>query len=259
MPLELVIISVSRRGDGVSLIGYGAVVPGQYGFVRLVAPTPNGILYPDQHRIGEIAEPRPYDLLRVEAPWADSRPTQPENRVVDDSEWTLLERPASRPHLLRLERTAVSRGPLFGTTARAVLVTRVSQTESILYIEPQDVEAICGWDGSKERYRTRLRFTNGGDLYDLPLTDRHYSQVLLRRGEGVYSLNELGCRAPSGLRLVVTLGEPFHGWCYKMVAGVLPRRTATLFRDAATPPFFTQDRNAFDDALESPRAFVAGA
>src|SRR6187431_3218259 len=229
MPLDLVIVSVSRRGDGLSVTGYGAVVPGRYGFVRLVAPTPDGILYPEQHRINEVAEPRPYDLLRVEAPWADSRPTQPENRVVNDSEWTLMERPASRPHLLRLERTAVSGEPLFGTTARAVRATGFNQTASILYVEPQNVDAICRWDDSTEKYRTRLRFTSGGNLYDLPLTDRNYSQILLRRGEGVYSLNEVGCRAPLGLRLVVTLGEPFHGWCYKMVAGILPRRTATLF------------------------------
>ena len=230
MPLDIVVVSVSRRADGCSLIGYGAAVPGKYGFVRLVAATPSGVLYLEGHRMGGMAEPRPFDLIRVEAPWADSRPTQPENRVVDDTEWELLERPASRPHLVRLERTPVSNGPLFGTAGRAVRAAGYDLEESILFVEPHDTAAVCEWDSAKERYRGRLRFTSGGNRYNLPLTDYRYARILRERGEGVYTLSQLGCRAPHGLRLVVTLGEPFHGWCYLMAAGILPRRTVGLWR-----------------------------
>ena len=232
MPLDIVVVSVSRRADGCSLIGYGAAVPGKYGFVRLVAATPSGVLYLEGHRMGGMAEPRPFDLIRVEAPWADSRPAQPENRVVDDTEWELLERPASRPQLVRLERTPVSNGPLFGTAGRAIRAADFDLEASILYVEPQDTEAVCEWDGAKEKYRGRLRFTSGGNRYDLPLTDWRFARILLGRGEGVYTLSQLGCRAPHGIRLVVTLGEPFHGWCYKMAAGILPRRTVGLWRPA---------------------------
>jgi len=234
MPLDLVVVSVSRFADGCSLIGYGAAAPGKYGFVRLVAPTPSGALYPERHRMGEMAEPRPFDLIRVEAPWADGRPTQPENRVVDDTAWELLERPASRPQLVRLERTPVNHGPLFGTAGRAVRAAGFDREASILYVEPRDTEAAYEWDITKEKYRTRLRFTSGGNRYDLPLTDCLYFRILQERGEGVYTLSQLGCRAPHGPRLVVTLGEPFHGWCYKMVAGILPRRTVDAFRSATT-------------------------
>ena len=152
--------------------------------------------------------------------------------MVDDTEWELLERPASRPQLVRLERTPVSDGPLFGTAGRAVRAAGFDLEASILYVEPQDTEAACEWDGAKEIYRARLRFTSGGNRYDLPLTDCRYARILRERGEGVYTLNQLGCRTPHGLRLVVTLGEPFHGWCYKMAAGILPRRTVELWRPA---------------------------
>ncbi len=225
MPLDIVVVSLSRRADGWSLIGHGAAIPGRYGFVRLVAPVPSGVLYPEQHRLDGMAEPRPYDLIRVDAPWADSRPAQPENRVVDDTEWELVERPASRPHLVRLERTPVSNGPLFGSSGRSIRATGFGGGASILYVEPFETEAAYEWDPAREKYRARLRFRSGETNYDLPLTDCHYSQILRKRGEGVFTLSQLGCRAPHGLRLVVTLGEPFHGWCYKMVSGVLPRRT----------------------------------
>ena len=244
MPLAIVVVSVSRRADGWSLIGHGAAIPGRYGFVRLVAPTPTGVLYPEQRRLDGMAEPRPFDLIRVEAPWADSRPAQPENRVVDDTEWELLERPASRPHLVRLERTPVSNGPLFGNSGRAVRATGFDGGASILYVEPFETEAAYEWDAAKEKYRARLRFRSGETNYDLPLTDCHYSQILRNRGEGVFTLSQLGCRAPHGLRLVVTLGEPFHGWCYKMVSGILPRRTV-------------ERRNAGARGLDGPGDFAA--
>jgi hypothetical protein len=225
----------------------------------LVSPTPGGILYPEHHRIHEVAEPRPFDLIRVEAPWADSRPAQPENRVVDDTPWQLLERPASRPNLLRLERTPTSSELLFGTPGRAVRATGFGVPASILYVDPRDTQAVYDWDSAKGKYRARMRFECGSTRYDLPLTDWHYSNVLRSRGEGVYTLDQLGCRAPHGVRLLVTLGEPFHGWCYKMVSGILPRRTVTLWRDAASTSFSTADRNAVDHALEPSRAIVAGA
>ena len=99
-------------------------------------------------------------------------------------------------------------------------------------MEPQHTAAVCEWDSAKQKYRGRLRFTSGGNRYDLPLTDYRYSRILRERGEGIYTLSQLGCRAPNGLRLVVSLGEPFHGWCYKMAAGILPRRTVGLWRPA---------------------------
>lgn len=233
MPLDIVVAGVSRWADGRSLIGFGSAMPGQYGFIRLVAPTPSGVLYPEHHRLEGAAEPRPFDLIRVEAPWADSRPGQPENRVVDDTPWELLERPASRPRLAGLEQTPVWDGPLFGTSGRSVRATAFNLGPSILYLVPRDIEAVCDWDSEKERYRARLRFSSGRTRYDLPLTDWRYARVLRDKGEGVYTLDQLGCRAPHGLRLLVTLGEPFHGWRYKMVSGILPRRTVTRWRDSA--------------------------
>ncbi|MBL8238865.1 MAG: hypothetical protein JNM66_15695 [Bryobacterales bacterium] len=231
--MELLVVGVSRRADGRSLIGYGQVRPGNWGFTRLVAPTPSGVLYPEHHRMGELVEPRPYDLIRVEAPWADGRAGQPENRVVDDTPWELLERPASRGYLERLEGEEVSEGPLFGTEGRSVRDRGDTGGESILYVAPMDPRAICRWDPSRERYLARLGFRAGGVSYELPLTDWHYATKLRSRGEGEWDLTRLGCRAPHGLRLLVTLGEPFHGWRYKMVESILAQRTLARFAASA--------------------------
>jgi hypothetical protein len=259
MPLDLLITSVSRRGDGRSYIGFGETVSGGPGFVRLVAPTPSGILYPHDYQTQSDAEPRVGDLVRVEAPWADSRPYQPENRVVDHTAWQLLERPASLPRTIRLESLPPAKGLLFGTPGRAVHAAGPAGSASILYVEPEAVSAACEWDGRAEKYRTRVRFSVDGTAYDLPLTDLHYSRILRGMGEGAYALAQLGCRAPHGLRLLVTLGEPFHGFCYKMVASLLPRRTVTLRRDGSSSKFPLSIRHSAGCTLEQPRSFVVGA
>jgi hypothetical protein len=85
----------------------------------------------------------------------------------------------------------------------------------------------------RERYRTRLRFRHEGTAYDLPLTDERAADALRRKGEGAYTLERIGCRAPHGLRLLVSLGEPFHGWRYKLVAGILPLPTVTMRHNVA--------------------------
>jgi hypothetical protein len=254
MPLDLLVVSVSRQGGGCSVIGFGAD-----GFKRLVAPTPDGILHSQHYRIQELVVPRPWDRIRVEAPWQDSRPTQPENMVLDHTSWELLERPASRPYVEALERQPLVRGPLFGTAGRSIRSNGLVGTASVLYVEPSEAQAVCEWDAERERYRARLRFTCDGLGYDLPLADWRFANVLRQRGEGVYELAQIGCRAPHGLRFIVTLGEPFHGWCYKIVTGILPRRTITLRGNACSSPFPSPIRYAPDCALEHPRAFVVGA
>src|SRR5262245_26691208 len=120
MPLDLLVAGVARCADGRTIIGLARTAAETCGFVRLVAPTPSGILYSQHTQIGSEAHPRPFDLIRVEAPWSDARPEQPENRVLDHTPWKLLERPASRLWIRELERLAVDSGALFGGPGKAV-------------------------------------------------------------------------------------------------------------------------------------------
>lgn len=234
MALDLLIAAIGRRGSGRTVVGFGERRPGVFGWVRLVAPSPDGILHPQHYRMCGGVEPRPLDLIRVEAPWPDSRPLQPENMVVNATEWQLLERPASRWLLRRMER-AVSTGPVLGSVGAAMHVAAMTRAQSVALVEASGAEALCVWDAGRERYKPRLRFCAGGSDYDLPLVDWHYSALLRKRGETRCSLESLGCRAPHGLQLMVVYGEPLRGTCYKMVAGILPRRTVTYWRREMEP------------------------
>jgi hypothetical protein len=259
MSINLLIVAVARIGDGRSYIGFDTRGQGAARFVRLIAPTPSGILYPQQYQLRSGGEPRRWDLVRVEAPWADSRPMQPENRIVNRTPWELVERPASARWIRLFEQQPAARGALLGTRGRAVRESRVAVDSSVACVEPEHPRAVCEWDPRRGRYRARLHFLLDGEPYDLAVSDLTYSPVLRRMPEGSYALEEIGCRAPHGLRLLISLGEPLHGWCYKTVAGILPRRTVTLMRDGTSSTFSDAVRHAADNAVEYPRSFVVGA
>lgn len=253
MPLDLLVVSVSRRGDGRSIAGMDE--DGR--FIRLIAPSPSGILYPSHYRMSDEADPRPYDLIRVDAPWLDNRPSQPENRIVSAEPWQLLERPASRPHIRRFEALPAYDGALFGNSDRAIRSTSHFVDRSLAVVDPdaERVTAHCVWQENRQRFAARVRFEHCGAIYDLPLSDIHWSARVLRQPEGKYNLQEIDCRAPHGLRMIVSLTEPFHGFCYKLVTCMGARQRATLWRDAAPSNLSDPERIALNRPLE--RAFSA--
>ncbi len=167
--MTLTVVAVSRQNHGFSVIGYSG---GK--FVRLINPTPDGILSPRSFRIHGVQQPRVWDLLDLEAPFADGRPAQPENRILNDRAWRLLQRPAND------WRLPVSDQPeLFGSRGASVRVPLTTLEASILCIEPDSMEVVCAWREDREKYQARMQFTYSGSAYNLPLTDATWAPRLL--------------------------------------------------------------------------------
>ena len=85
------------------------------GWVRPVADTGHGQLYPGHMKLPDGSQPKTLDLLRI--PLKEPRPlrSQPENWLVSTEPWSLLARPAPEAMLRELD-TALVRGPdLLGT------------------------------------------------------------------------------------------------------------------------------------------------
>jgi hypothetical protein len=247
--VTLTILAVSRQGHGFSVIGYSA---GK--FVRLINPTPDGILVPRSFRIRGRQRPRIWDVLDLDAPYTDSRPTQPENRILGDRRWLLLQRPA---HDWRIPLS--TEPDLFGSRGAAVRASLAAIDASILCIEPTTAVAVCTWREDQERFQPRLQFTYGGSVYNLPLTDATWAPRLTAKGEGEHTLDAIGCRAQHGVRLILSLSEPWRDWRYKTVAGILPNRRATLWPDASPTPLSNAQWCAADSPLERADSAVRGA
>ncbi|MBM3754680.1 MAG: hypothetical protein FJW38_11950 [Acidobacteria bacterium] len=219
--MTLTIVAISRQGDGFSLIGFS-----NGNFVRLIDPTPDGILRPRSFRLHGWQRPRIWDVLDIDAPYTDGRPAQPENRILSDRSWRLLQRPAND---WQLPISAASE--LFGSRGAAVQPA-LATDHSILCIEPGAISALCVWRADRENFQARMQFAFGGSIYNLPLADAIWAPRVLANREGEHTLDAIGCRTPHGVKLILSLGETWRGWRYKTVAGILANRRATLWRDA---------------------------
>jgi len=151
-------------------------------------------------------------------------PHQPENWLVDNSPWKLLERPASADHV-RVVSAAVSGGSaLFGNTGRSVPQAQFRgrpARESLALVQPANIRWRTEFNTYELRNMQRVLFQLGDVPYDLPLTDPAYAGPLQRRDEGDYRSSDLGIPEDATILFTVSLGDPLDGICYKLVAAVV--------------------------------------
>ena len=85
---------------------------------------------------------------------------------------------------------------------------------SLLFIRP-DTAAIIVEEGPQLLKRLRAQFSFGGEEYSLPVTD----PVIENR----YFNNAIGCYpiAENPVYFTISIGEPYEGFCYKLVAGIV--------------------------------------
>ena len=194
------------------------------GWIRPVSASEHGELQYSQYRLPDHSEPHLLDVIRVGLSHRQPLPHQPENWLVDDTPWVLLERPASAAHAHRVA-AAVRRGPqLLGNTGRSVphaqLLRRPAQ-ESLVLVEPTDIRWHTEFNTYELRNMPRVLFLLGDVRYDLPLTDPTYAGPLQRRAAGDYKSADLGIPEDGTILFTISLGDPLDGICYKLVAAVI--------------------------------------
>ena len=73
-----------------------------------------------------------------------------------------------------------------------------------------------------DRRKTRALFSLRGALYDLAITDNTIEQGLRNLEEGIHPIDSApGFSANQEVLLTISLGEPFEGNCYKLVAAII--------------------------------------
>ena len=220
MPVvEMVCLANSRKRQGKCVAGLR--VDGE-GWVRPVAPTPEGALFPAHYRLQDGTEPQPLDVIRVGCTRHAPRPHQPENWVIDGTPWMLVSRPlpaAARPVL----QGAVVSGPaLFGNVFDRVPdhFRAAPAQSSLALVAPERLSWQIRLTQNFTR-QTRALFTLGGVHYNLSLTDPVWERKLHHLAEGDHALAAAGITASDNVLLTISLSEPFNGDCYKLVAAVI--------------------------------------
>lgn len=213
----------------------GAVTFGPW--VRPVSPaseSQEGELHPDRHCRTDSG--RPLALLDlVEVPLVGPRPVdgQPENwEVMSGMPWRVLGRldaARNRATLEQLEerpRGLWTDGDSKSDRCRASTAAAVAASGSLVLVRPSGLrfrsQLVRDEYREKERPECRAHFTYAGTAYALKLTDPAAERAYVPRAEA--TPKEVVPPFGDDCLLCVSLGAPFHGYHYKLVAAVLPLR-----------------------------------
>lgn len=173
-------------------------------------------------RLNDGSSPQLLDVIRIGILEPCPAPYQPENWFIDSMPWQLVERPGDYKPLLE----SVDAGPeLLGSRTDRSISAQFETSPALgsLSIVRPDSDHVLWTIGLDDAFRGRFRaaFALAGQRYDLSVTDPIWRDKLFRLGEGTYLNSDLGVRAGSPVYLVVSMGEPFRGFCYKLVASVI--------------------------------------
>jgi len=151
---------------------------------------------------------RPLDVVRVYLKEPSPRPHQPEDWTVTDRQWSFLGRKSVADARKLLEEAAEEhKDGIFGNDGDS-LSHRAIRNRSI---QVQSSLTLVKVNSPEFRWGTRWRqkravFDHASATYDLVMTFEDAPQVGGSSSEWYFT---------------ISLGEPYHGYCYKLIAGAI--------------------------------------
>jgi len=221
MKLEIVCLANSRKMGGRCIAGLRT---DGGGWVRPVAPTEHGELYKQHYVLRDGSEPQLLDVLEIPVIGPYPERHQPENWLIADKPWRRVRRSSSLDLGSLLQAHLHGPGLLFGTQDDRVPAARFEAAPadySLALVAPRAVTWSVVWNPAG-RLQARARFEWGGIPYDLVVTDPLLEKRLRGLGRGDHSSAEVGFPRRGRLYLTISLGEPFEGDCFKLVAAAIP-------------------------------------
>jgi len=204
-------------------------------WIRPVAPTPHGALFPAHFVLQDGSCPQLFDQIRIS--FTERRPSahQPENWLIADQPWQLIRRGLSAESASLLESHLVKGPALFENFSHKILSGRF-ETEparsSLSLVRPRNLR----WrieDLPYNSHKASAQFQLGGTSYRLPVTDPAWLGAFRAMAPGEYPVTACGIAADLKVLLTISLGDPWEdGYCYKLVAGILPLEQGPLSQPA---------------------------
>jgi hypothetical protein len=104
---------------------------------------------------------------------------------------------------------------------------------SLALVEPDDLQLVLEVRSNKPSPRAYFRLN--GCFYNLPISDFETGPALRQAGSGTHTWEELGLDQPGKVLLTISLGEPFEGSHWKLVAGLIRLPSLTMSDPEWTP------------------------
>lgn len=178
-------------------------------WVRPVSDTKDGELTADQCTMDVGRQVAPLDVVRVHLDSPTPRPHQPEDWLISGRQWRLQSRLDIMEAKKILKKASESHdGGIFGTATDRVALSQIDSlpgrriASSLTVVRATAPEFTWG----RKRQQRRAVFGHAGVTYDLAMTFEDRPPV---------------GKSASKWYFTISLGEPFRGNCFKLVAGAI--------------------------------------
>jgi hypothetical protein len=221
----IICLANSRKMSGRCVAGR-EILPGGFGdWIRPVSSRSDKELSAVDRHYESTPRPEPalLDVIEIDFLRHDPHPYQPENYLIDDGIYWRLSRKANfaeavraldpkQSHLWGLSRDT----SYHGQRDRVPLADAPSFNSSLRLVRVSDLRIrvlaeSAGFGNMKKKLRGY--FTYSHFQYGIMITDPIIENDYLRRPQDTYQVGDA--------LLCVSLGEPFDGYAYKLIAGVI--------------------------------------
>jgi hypothetical protein len=217
---ELLCLANSRKLGGRCVAG---LVTDGSGWVRPLGPTESGELNLQHRRLDDGSDPQLLNVISVPVTAHVPGPHQPENWSYAGGGWRLVRKASFASVRGMLESHIHDGSTLFGHTGDRIEYTTLESNPvaySLALVMPPEVTWSVGASFTG-RTQVRARFAWGGENNNLVVTDLDWIERLRSLGIGLHDNTALGLPRTQRFMLTISLGEPFDGYCYKLVAAVI--------------------------------------
>lgn len=220
----IVCLANSRKISGRCIAGKEKIEQGFGEWIRPISQRPTGEIseYDRMYQNGD--DPQVLDLITI--PLLEYKPHyyQSENHLIDDSfSWK------KTGQLVWMEVEALGdkiEGNLWingyssynGMNDRIPEKTANTLKSSLVLVQPEQISILVDTEGGEfgnARRKVRAKFILNTKEYKLAITDPHIERTFLKKQDGQYPM------VAQNVYMCISIGEPYNGFCYKLVASVI--------------------------------------
>lgn len=221
--VDLVCLANSRKMSGHCVAGKVKFTDGSWRWVRPVSDRPKEEVSFAERRYVDRSEPRMLDVIRLVLREPRPKDYQVENWLLDPTgRWSCVGRASRKEFEALVERPAQLWINGFsshrGQNDRIPLSKAKHLTTSLTLVELDglvlNVASVNDESGNLRR-PVRAAFQHRRTTYSLRVTDPVAENACRQKEDGSYPVGPC--------YVTVSLGEPFDGHCYKLVAGIIVR------------------------------------
>ena len=216
---SIICLANSRKLNGKCIAGLEFENRQVGGWIRPVSNNPNGELSSSDTAMENGDEPKLLDILKIPLVEPRQYGFQTENHLIDDRYYWEREGVFATqylPHYCKEPNSLWVNGfhSTNGINDRIPVAIANRLTNSLVLIEPQQLTIAIIPGYKRGQLQTRAEFCVAGETYCLGVTDPTIEYMYRLHGTGRYICQQRSVAC-------ISIGEPFDGFCYKLVASII--------------------------------------